>query len=265
MSQYLSHLAALTLNRAEPLLPRLASRFETPLDAYPSDNNSVEASEAFQVAPPAPAQPFTASAADRPVEQNIAPKPVNFQIGKEIIEPGPPNTAKHIEIIAKRDEPPKPSPIQVIAVFDTPAGSAVAPVIPTAVPPTEHLHTLVERMQERFTETTHREQVIREAATPSASQKTDQPEKKSPPAPVKPARIVVRTEQAATGRSPPRQNGKPLPSETQVTPMPTVQVSIGRIEIRASQASVKPATKPRTADTAMSLDDYLKQRNGGRA
>ena len=45
------------------------------------------------------------------------------------------------------------------------------------------------------------------------------------------------------------------------TPAP-VQISIGRVEIRAVQA---PANKPRAVGPAaprLSLDDYLQQRNG---
>lgn len=43
---------------------------------------------------------------------------------------------------------------------------------------------------------------------------------------------------------------------------PTINVTIGRVEVRATQA---PATAPRRAETAaprMSLDDYLRRRNG---
>lgn len=47
------------------------------------------------------------------------------------------------------------------------------------------------------------------------------------------------------------------------TPSPTIQVSIGRIEVRASVASA-PAKKVQTRSSAMSLDEYLTRRNEGR-
>lgn len=44
---------------------------------------------------------------------------------------------------------------------------------------------------------------------------------------------------------------------------PTIQVTIGRVEIRATVAST-PTRKTPTQSPVMSLDEYLKQRNGGR-
>jgi len=46
-------------------------------------------------------------------------------------------------------------------------------------------------------------------------------------------------------------------------PPPTIQVSIGRIEVRATVASV-PARKPQGKSSAMSLDEYLAHRGEGR-
>ena len=50
--------------------------------------------------------------------------------------------------------------------------------------------------------------------------------------------------------------------QTNASESPTVQVSIGRIEIRAT-ASPAPGRKASARSPAMSLDEYLKQRNGG--
>jgi hypothetical protein len=46
---------------------------------------------------------------------------------------------------------------------------------------------------------------------------------------------------------------------------PTIQVTIGRIEVRAISPPVHltPAQRPRTPSPNLSLDEYLKQRNGG--
>jgi len=45
-------------------------------------------------------------------------------------------------------------------------------------------------------------------------------------------------------------------------PEPTIQVTIGRIEVRATQAQAKSPSKPKQQNT-MGLDEYLRKRNGG--
>ncbi|MCP5251065.1 MAG: hypothetical protein H6939_04980 [Burkholderiales bacterium] len=49
-----------------------------------------------------------------------------------------------------------------------------------------------------------------------------------------------------------------------VSESPTIQVTIGRVEIRAAVASAVSARKTPARSPAMNLDDYLKQRNGER-
>jgi hypothetical protein len=53
-------------------------------------------------------------------------------------------------------------------------------------------------------------------------------------------------------------------SGADTTPAPTIQVTIGRIEIRATQVAQKSEKKSYASNT-LSLDDYLKQRNGGKS
>jgi len=284
MSRYLSHLAALTLNRVGSVQPRLASRFETPVDMGPSDNNRLDV-QAFQVAPPAHEQPSAVTATDSPVEQKFVTTPVNVQAKKESGGQDHPMIDQPAEFMINKPESPgglpKPSPVQGMAAFDTKLNTERstrrAQPVDKPVPqtfygirkdaqPTESAHTLVERIQERFTETTHSELAIREVAIPNATQKTSRPEESPRLAPVKPAGIVVRPEQSTARQNAPSQtSGRFVPSATDATPAPTVQVTIGRIEIRATQIADKPAAKSRTANTTMSLEDYLKQRNGGRA
>lgn len=57
-----------------------------------------------------------------------------------------------------------------------------------------------------------------------------------------------------------RERAKP---ETQTSSMPTIKVSIGRIEVRAVTPPVIPRPKRARAAPLMSLQEYLKQRNGG--
>jgi len=133
-------------------------------------------------------------------------------------------------------------------------------------PPTQNLDT-IERSQERLIETTRRVFVAKETAASNSFQDVKRWEDVQRSAPIKPARIVSRSEQIA--EAPPA----PAPSATQAASTaepdesiaPTIQVTIGRIEIRATQTTDKPTAKPRAASTTMSLDDYLKQRNGGKS
>jgi len=275
MSRYLSHLAALTLNRVEPVQPRLASRFETPVEMGPSDSIHLDPVHEFQAAPPTHVQPSTVSATDSPVEHKIATAPVNVQA----------KAVDHAEFMIKKAKLPtnqqKLSSDPGFTSFDKQIGTRVntgqmhrdtAPVTQTSyavhkdTQPTESIQTIVERIQERFTETTHNEQTLTEVTASDAHQKPSERDKSTHPTPVRPGSIVVRPEQPTARQNALSQTGGQfVPFATDATPAPTIQVTIGRIEIRATQIADKPAAKPRAANTTMSLEDYLKQRNGGRA
>ncbi len=67
---------------------------------------------------------------------------------------------------------------------------------------------------------------------------------------------------------PPRLNPVSQPafgesSNLRAAEAPTIQVTIGRIEVRATPPAA-PVPKPRPASPTLSLDDYLRQRNEGR-
>ena len=64
-------------------------------------------------------------------------------------------------------------------------------------------------------------------------------------------------------QSQPRLTSPIIPAVEPVSePTPTIQVTIGRIEVRAAVAA-SPSPKPRSAPTVMGLDDYLHQRAKG--
>jgi hypothetical protein len=60
----------------------------------------------------------------------------------------------------------------------------------------------------------------------------------------------------------PRQSDKP---DAEVDGPSVVQVTIGRLEVRAPEAPRRPAAKPPRAAPRMSLQDYLQRRSEGRA
>lgn len=77
------------------------------------------------------------------------------------------------------------------------------------------------------------------------------------PEPGRALRVEVRPAPAAERRIAPRQVAEAPPAAP-----PTIQVTIGRIEVRAAPAP--PAARPApAAGPALSLDDYLRQRNRG--
>ncbi|MET4726679.1 hypothetical protein ABIE09_000450 [Lysobacter enzymogenes] len=82
-----------------------------------------------------------------------------------------------------------------------------------------------------------------------------------PPLPA-PARLAARDAAPAAVAHPARRNAPAAPAP--VAPAP-VQVSIGRVEIRAGAPAATPAAAPRrNGAPALGLDDYLRQRHGDR-
>lgn len=62
-------------------------------------------------------------------------------------------------------------------------------------------------------------------------------------------------------------NGRPVNHQPPVTPpepAPTVQITIGRIEVRATPPPPAKAAQKQPRTPVLSLEDYLRQRNGGR-
>jgi hypothetical protein len=135
--------------------------------------------------------------------------------------------------------------------------------------PTEHLRTIVEHVQEHFTETTYNELVIREVAVPDEKQEIIKLQTSTSPVPVKPVSIKPWSEQPIAGLNSSSQSSNQQlmadQSGSDTTPSPTIQVTIGRIEIRATQVAQKPAKKSYATSNTLNLDDYLKQRNGGKS
>lgn len=75
---------------------------------------------------------------------------------------------------------------------------------------------------------------------------------------VLPAPVIAQPQLKSYSRPGPR----PTP-EPEARSEPTVQVTIGRIEVRATPAATKPPKKQASTAPLMSLEDYLRQRNRG--
>ncbi len=73
----------------------------------------------------------------------------------------------------------------------------------------------------------------------------------------------ISPEKAAQAVPQPRQSphfGTKEPLSGPPSPAPTIQVTIGRIEVKATPAAEAPRKRP-TAPKSVSLDEYLRQRN----
>ena len=284
MSHYLSHLAALTLNQVEAVQPRLASRFETPVDKGFSAIDDMAVTQEEQIPYSPHSQSSSLAASGIPVTQKTSTpltetkKESDRQDHLNIVE----RTEPVIEKSGLPGDKQKISLGQSFSPFESEQSNRVdqasnKPVnqtsyqIPKDTPSKESTHKIVERVREHLTETTHREFVTREIAAilPDAKQNKARFEQPPHSVPVKPASIVVRTEQSTVESNTPGQFDIQQTPMTQsamnAIPAQTIQVTIGRIEIRATQLADKSTAKPRAVSTTMSLDDYLKQRNGGKA
>jgi len=283
MSKYLNHLAALTLNQVEPVQPRLTSRFEASGDGEKigslgntGANQDMKIGEAL-----ATAHTPDIVETQPPIDALIKSDTPNFLQVKSQVDGGQKqgNRAKPAASVkASINQAPKvpdaqpehtwppmglfkPSNTQAKPIAQT-AKAVKQPFQPRRV---EQTLNTIERSQEQLFATTHSEFVSQEIAVDSF-QEVKRWEDMPRPVPVKPARITVRSEQLAATPAPVQSTqAASTPAEQVEAPESTIQVTIGRIEIRATQTPDKPVPKPRAVSTTMSLDDYLKQRNGSKS
>jgi len=296
MADYLSDLVAKNLSPQENIQPRLPSRFEPSAEilAAPAISEAPQPLEQQieHVAPPAareaklprsrtPQEPLAPAAPDS-FEQMPAPR-----IASESVAPPPPERPYRGRLDPPASVPPvsESAPVEPAGVVaQTPptkhqpltaatevSGSSVSgttKVVPTNEPArSNHFSDLgSERVREvvveRHTERVLLPTTIKPAAQEPASQSTPVPFPLSPalptasPAPVPPTQELHPVTPPLPDLSPRR-----APAE----PIPTINVSIGRIEVRATPSPAAPPRKPAPAPRVMSLDEYLQSRsNGGR-
>jgi hypothetical protein len=272
MSQYLSHLANLAFNHVDVVQPRLTSRFEHQ-DAA-SAPNLMEQEIQREV-------PVAQSRQDH---QEPAQQERLSQQSQPALQP----IIEHIyptEIRVQEAPVVKPQSLQtqapatpIIAATHVPAAAISSPVAMAT-------STIVERHIERISERTPPRGEDHGKITASArAYRQEQPlaihesvervtiKEGTPDIPsgkkseatsdaVKPVSIRVQPLLIEPVLPPATTYPTLLRAEVDVTPAPTIQVTIGRIEIRASQTNSPVPSKPRPS-SGMTLDDYLKQRNG---
>ncbi|MGH7495330.1 MAG: hypothetical protein ACREOO_23465 [bacterium] len=302
MSDYLSNLSARSLNLAPVLQPRLASRFEPLLSAtsprpawqtvdepavaefrgelvnVETRHKDLSSTPARDFSRPqrhempmhehphfdAPLRPMTAHL--RSPDQPPAAGPVSvvspIHTAPSMLQPRP---MQHADLQGPKSQPP--NPILATGRDETPTApfrnqseTYNRPVFEPAVP-----HAVIEHAAESVTPRTAMAQD--EAASLRSSGEEPRPRKflrSATPADQRlvqsiPARIVVQPHIASYVEQ--AMPASPQSLETP-KPAPTIQVTIGRIEVRATPPVTQPQ-RQRSAPQVMSLDEYLRQRAGG--
>jgi len=245
MTDYLDNLAARILGTTAPLVPRRSSRFEP---APPDAMEVVGAVDAVQMPNDSPQRAIHSIFSHPTISpQPIAPTTIGRRVDdlkKRMPEEKPPERTSAISVStsAASDVPP----LQERDGEDT----AVMPV----TTPAEHFQAVE----------AERREVDDRANAPVALHVAVSPHLPDARKPVRNPEAVER--RPATAIRPYRVSAERLtraeaPAQVAETTAPVIHVSIGRIEVRAVPA---PAQRPPApAGPTVTLDAYLRQRDGG--
>lgn len=277
MSDYFGHLAAIALGTAPSLSPRTAARFEptamVEIDPFAEHGEPDQSRPGVMEAPPeagtaAPAESF------RPPR---ARNPPDLPAGRVEARSPDPSTADS----GNRARTATPAPERPVVGADVAASGfvphAVAPSEPPAV-----VRANARRAVRHVTATPHRHESPQEAppradpastlpgTQPGLDQATSFDASPGPSADIglvpgtsprsvtleHPSGRAANVERLVPGTRAETRQGAPLP--------PTIQVTIGRIEVRAVQPPApSPSPRPVAKPPALTLDDYLAARDGG--
>lgn len=279
MANFLHNLAARTVEPAHTVRPRLASLFEP---IYPGPVlDQPAAIEALLDVPDAPASAH-AQPSIPPPARVFAPPAISAQPADDVpnalpARARPPHIAPAATVVPAPSSVPQPAPArdaQPEAPRAVMPAAAIAPVsahetsmhknapapqtmLQPAPPPVSYAPALP----------SHR---------PSRTGTEQSPATINAPQPAAPRTIiermieratrpVERSTQPAPAMLPARQTAPPAAhtlSELATTAPPTINVTIGRIEVRATQGRA-PAQAQRSAPEVMSLEEYLRRRSRG--
>jgi hypothetical protein len=238
MSDFLGNLVARNLNRAAVLLPRLPSLYEPTLEA--GGDAGIAVDEQVWIDPPSQQRPSPAGGPPRveppphAAAPRIAPAPLSSSPSPspdrplDRAAPVPFTEPRHPEAVSTpRDGVPPPRPMRA----DVPAPAPPAPPAGEPAPPRPLRQV--------------------EDGAPVPARRGDPVRTEPETRPMSPPRLVP------TEREPPR-------PEPDAEPAPTIQVSIGRIEVRAVLAPAPRSPRVAPAAPRLSLEEYLRARNGDR-
>lgn len=292
MSEYLSHIAALSLNLAETVQPRLAGMFEpSEMDLSlngPGNGSRNGSDDAYDLAGELPVFPGNSvtPATVKPDSTRSASSTNVVSLQNEIrpqvtlvAEPRQPQQKVVVndatqQVLNTHSVPSNAPLMEPQATLKTSNADRAIPLATSHTPSIDRIieRTVVERIPSisPVIQQHHAEPVNHELALPCGDQKDQQDIRKIQPDKIEststtaasPGKWVV--EPHIQTYTPPKESPR-VESINSTAPAPSIQVTIGRIEIRATPGADKTVSKPRAAATTMSLDDYLSRRNGGKS
>jgi hypothetical protein len=257
MSDYLSNLAARSIGQADVVRPRPVPIFAPPprsaswpLVVQADDRDDLEVHD-YEQQPVDPRTPvFRPNAQHADLHAPPPPMMPSFAPTNGWSQPAPSLVTSE----AQHWQKPEPASERVIVErLIAPAAPAERVIIerPIDFAPARaatHTETTIESVVER---------IITPGVQPAPATVVPQVQ------PLPPAPIIVkpRLVPAPPAPAPPSAAIQPAPALPE--PAPIIQVTIGRIEVRATPPSAQPARAARAGGPAMSLDEYLRTRNGG--
>jgi hypothetical protein len=285
MSDYLGNLAARSLEPAAAVRPRLASRFEPMPSAVPQFQEPAffeETVEETAVAEPAHATVFSPSPPGprRTLGQGMRPRRAERPEAEDTPE-GRPEAEDTPKAATERREPEQLAvPVQPLVVVDsarplTRSGlpfeaSSPGPfsrgekgkqeaVTPVVLPVRQEVR-VVEAPEVRAAHPTEPVFDTPFPFSPREKGSGDEASEGRPPEPLQP----LKKETPSSFLQPRITLPEPAPAREAPAPETVIHVSIGRIEVRATQAPKAPAReRPAAARTGVDLEDYLRQRSKG--
>ncbi|MGI5518747.1 hypothetical protein [Streptomyces sp. CA-106131] len=248
MTDFVSRLLGIASTSTPPIRPLIGSLFEPQQPRQPEEEPLPMGDVTGHNAPPwpvgAPEAPRSAASAGPETVTRQPESPIGRGAGHEVVPPAPRPAPARLDV---GDEPPTPRKRDTADIGDVaPVRPQGAEIVPLAAPrplgqPTET--SAVEPQGDHRPAVATRRDV--DAATKPVREH-----------PVRPLHTVVRPAVAIPGA--------PWPaSRRERAAEPSVHITIGRVEVKATQETSTPQRKQPERRPAMSLDDYLRTRSGG--
>ncbi|MEU1598353.1 hypothetical protein ABZ468_37435 [Streptomyces sp. NPDC005708] len=248
MTDFVSRLLGIASASTPPIRPLIGSLFEPQQLRQPEEEPLPMGDVTGHNAPPWPVgapEALRSAASAGPETVTRQPEsPIGRVAGHEVVPPAPRPAPARLDV---GDEPPTPRKRDTADIGD------VAPVRPQGA---EIVPLAAHRPLGQPTETSavepqgdHRPAVVTRRDVDAATKPVREH-------PVRPLHTVVRPAVAIPGA--------PWPaSRRERAAEPSVHITIGRVEVKATQETSAPQRKQSDRRPAMSLDDYLRTRSGG--
>jgi len=269
MSDFLLRLAARSLSHISNVQPRLGSRFESPRASQAVTVADIEVEELLE--PQAPAVPISAAtppAREPPIEPL---RPLSSPAGEASRQPSAePNVvvpAAPIANIRHVTQAPIPAPAATALTRlpdPPPASNSISPPPHSRELNRDTRHLQPARRASLRTEI-HELGIVSQLPAADKYAAGHLPHKSS----IEPIAQQAEPKAVAIVAQPhvslPRAPSSSLPAgDLAPAPAPTVHVTIGRIEVRAVTSPAPAPSRPASKPAVTSLEEYLRERSGGR-